>query len=271
MKTTSYPDPVRKLLSIGDARSMRKWPNCLKLGISEEHIPDLIRMLTDDDLNMADSKSSEVWAPLHAWRALGQLRAVEAIDVLIRQFQRIEEEDDDWVGEELPTVMAMIGPPAISALAAYLENDTPGLYAKICAAHSLANIGESSPEDRDEAVQILTALLGRCEQNDPTLNGFIIGYLMDLKAVESIRVIRKAFHRDSVDEMVVGDLEDVELELGLRQSRSTPTPLDPWIHEEDLQTSRSTWTVPAGRKIGRNDPCPCGSGKKYKKCCLGRE
>ena len=22
--------------------------------------------------------------------------------------------------------------------------------------------------------------------------------------------------------------------------------------------------------IGRNDPCPCGSGKKYKKCCLGR-
>jgi SEC-C motif len=21
--------------------------------------------------------------------------------------------------------------------------------------------------------------------------------------------------------------------------------------------------------VGRNDPCPCGSGKKYKKCCLG--
>ncbi len=25
--------------------------------------------------------------------------------------------------------------------------------------------------------------------------------------------------------------------------------------------------VRAGKKIGRNDPCPCGSGKKYKKCC----
>ena len=24
-------------------------------------------------------------------------------------------------------------------------------------------------------------------------------------------------------------------------------------------------------KIGRNEPCPCGSGKKYKKCCLGKE
>ena len=25
-----------------------------------------------------------------------------------------------------------------------------------------------------------------------------------------------------------------------------------------------------GRKIGRNDPCPCGSGRKYKKCCLDK-
>jgi hypothetical protein len=24
------------------------------------------------------------------------------------------------------------------------------------------------------------------------------------------------------------------------------------------------------KKVGRNDPCPCGSGKKYKHCCLGR-
>ena len=24
-------------------------------------------------------------------------------------------------------------------------------------------------------------------------------------------------------------------------------------------------------KVGRNDPCPCGSGKKYKKCCLAED
>jgi SWIM/SEC-C metal-binding protein len=31
-------------------------------------------------------------------------------------------------------------------------------------------------------------------------------------------------------------------------------------------------TIPAksAPKVGRNDPCPCGSGKKYKKCCLDR-
>lgn len=33
-----------------------------------------------------------------------------------------------------------------------------------------------------------------------------------------------------------------------------------------LEQKRSG-TVHVGKKIGRNDPCPCGSGKKYKQCC----
>ncbi|MCF8237763.1 MAG: SEC-C domain-containing protein [Saprospiraceae bacterium] len=28
--------------------------------------------------------------------------------------------------------------------------------------------------------------------------------------------------------------------------------------------------IKAEPKIGRNEPCPCGSGKKYKKCCLNK-
>ena len=38
------------------------------------------------------------------------------------------------------------------------------------------------------------------------------------------------------------------------------------------QEERARWTpvVRQGPKVGRNDPCPCGSGKKYKKCCLGK-
>ena len=30
----------------------------------------------------------------------------------------------------------------------------------------------------------------------------------------------------------------------------------------------SRWPVKAAPSVGRNDPCPCGSGNKYKKCCL---
>jgi preprotein translocase subunit SecA len=35
--------------------------------------------------------------------------------------------------------------------------------------------------------------------------------------------------------------------------------------------SRKAMPVRSGQKIGRNDPCPCGSGKKFKNCHLGRE
>ena len=34
---------------------------------------------------------------------------------------------------------------------------------------------------------------------------------------------------------------------------------------------KKTGTVIVGKKIGRNDPCPCGSGKKYKQCCLNKK
>ena len=43
------------------------------------------------------------------------------------------------------------------------------------------------------------------------------------------------------------DISEIELALTARQ----PTPASP--------------------KVGRNDPCPCGSGKKFKKCCDGRQ
>ena len=29
-------------------------------------------------------------------------------------------------------------------------------------------------------------------------------------------------------------------------------------------------TITKDKKVGRNEPCPCGSGKKYKKCCIGK-
>ena len=41
--------------------------------------------------------------------------------------------------------------------------------------------------------------------------------------------------------------------------------------EEELKAlykeQKESTTIRKEKKIGRNDPCPCGSGKKYKKCC----
>ena len=37
--------------------------------------------------------------------------------------------------------------------------------------------------------------------------------------------------------------------------------------KELFLTQRKSGTIVKEKKIGRNDPCPCGSGKKYKQCC----
>ena len=41
-------------------------------------------------------------------------------------------------------------------------------------------------------------------------------------------------------------------------------------HGEDGAAAAKT-PVRKNAKVGRNDPCPCGSGKKYKNCCLLKE
>ncbi|OZV12284.1 hypothetical protein CIW83_09295 [Tissierella sp. P1] len=44
------------------------------------------------------------------------------------------------------------------------------------------------------------------------------------------------------------------------------------MNEDKYKEHRGSWPVQCTlkydkRKIGRNESCPCGSGKKYKKCC----
>jgi len=48
-------------------------------------------------------------------------------------------------------------------------------------------------------------------------------------------------------------------------SRPLPTPQRAGAPQSG-QTATSATTEPQYPKVGRNDPCPCGSGKKYKKC-----
>lgn len=43
--------------------------------------------------------------------------------------------------------------------------------------------------------------------------------------------------------------------------------LTPEKRKELYKAQKVSGTVVKGQKVGRNDPCPCGSGKKYKKCC----
>jgi SEC-C motif domain protein len=42
-----------------------------------------------------------------------------------------------------------------------------------------------------------------------------------------------------------------------------------WIYSKALRLGPAPFKS-ATPKVGRNDPCPCGSGKKYKHCCMGK-
>lgn len=215
-----YSSPVSQLLTFGDCRGFREWPNYLDLGLGPEHADELIEMATDEELNWADPDDPGVWAPVHAWRALGQLRATAAIEPLLHLFHELE--DNDWASDELPVVYGMIGREAVPALSGYLENERYGLYPRITAAGGLKQIGLTDPSARVACVEALSRSLERFGENAPSLNGFLVGYLIDLQAVEAAPLMERAFAGGHVDVLVVGDWEDVQVDLGLKAARETP-------------------------------------------------
>ena len=167
-----------------------------------------------------------------------------------------------------------MGPAAIPHIAGLLTDRSNATFPVSTAIEGLKEIAERHPECRAECVGILARMLEWHAETARVINGFAVSALIDLAATEVIDTMREAFRRKSVDISIAGDEEDVEIALGLRDRRSTPTPLyqilpTGWLSQSDAdRILRDTHAVPRHSKVGRNDPCPCGSGRKYKKCCL---
>ncbi len=70
--------------------------------------------------------------------------------------------------------------------------------------------------------------------------------------------------RDSLGDRFEQRREKRRLDSLARQARSKDD-LD--AEEQLLANTEKVRPLAADTKPGRNDPCPCGSGKKYKKCC----
>lgn len=189
--------PVLEVLLGLDAPGEHPWPRYEDLGIAPEHIPELIRIATDAELLWAETDSPESWAPVHAWRALGQLRSEAAVAPLVQLLAAADA--DDWIIEELPEVFALIGRPAAGELANYLTGDSTGIFDRAVAAAGLKKIALRDPGYRTEGIETLRQVVGRYEVNPPVLNALIIGDLIDLKAVEAADVMKAAFEADRVD------------------------------------------------------------------------
>ena len=69
--------------------------------------------------------------------------------------------------------------------------------------------------------------------------------------------------------------EDTEVSLAFDKEKLYKNMVDAkadWLYDEETRKrlykeQKASGTIRKPKKIGRNDPCPCGSGKKYKHCC----
>src|SRR5689334_6320993 len=68
-----YSPPTSRLLTQGDPRVPGVDKRIRALGLRQQHLPELLRMARDRGLYAAAGDSTEVWAPLHALAALGEL------------------------------------------------------------------------------------------------------------------------------------------------------------------------------------------------------
>src|SRR5215211_5725507 len=84
--TAPYPPPVDALRTLGDPRNAGVAERRQALGLTQEHLPDLLRMARDRGLYTANGDTDEVWAPLHAFYALSDLDVSAVVPELIPLF-----------------------------------------------------------------------------------------------------------------------------------------------------------------------------------------
>lgn len=226
-----YQDPVAKLLTYGDCRELdhKHWDNYLELvGLSEANISDLIQLAIDRTFWDMDSDRVEVWAPVHAWRALAQLKAEEAIVPLLD----LLEADDDWVVEELPLVYAMIGPASIPPLANYLLDSSHKAFPRMTAGTALQEIGQAYPDHREQCLSPLVQQLEEFQDNAIELNDSLVYDLIKLQAVEAAPLLEQVFASEKITEFMVGTWANVQVDLGLKKKEDfSPAELTPKVPE----------------------------------------
>ncbi len=79
-----------------------------------------------------------------------------------------------------------------------------------------------------------------------------------------------ALHGSEENAPVLEQMSEDELEESIEKIKPAALALhDYWLSQQSDEEAAPTSTpIVTGPKVGRNDPCPCGSGKKYKNCCL---
>ncbi len=212
--------PIQALFQLGEIQQDSEWLDYTALGVTSDTAGDLLELIGNEQLHRADVDSDDVWVPQHAWRALGQVGDGHSIPRLLELLDDVLL-SDVWAAQELPLVMGMLGSGGLAALDEFLNDIAHSEGARIIAAEAMKCVAERDSAERDAVVARLSGYLAHADNEAPELNGIVVCCLLDLKAVESIDAIREVYENGAIDISYAGDMEDIEIDLGLREKRET--------------------------------------------------
>jgi hypothetical protein len=238
------------------------------LGYAREHAQDLLAEL-------------EYMAHLYALYLLAQFREPRAYPLIVEFFSLPGDVSLDLTGdvvtEDLDRMLASVCGGETGLIERLAENPYVNVYVRNAALRALVCLVAWGEQSREEVLAYYTTLFHGALIREPhhVWDG-LVSCCTDLYPAEVEEEIHHAFRHGLVDDSFI-DLAYIEQELArgkevvlaklharrYRPIHDTIAELEGWA---SLQPTRPTPQATT-RKVGRNDPCPCGSGKKYKKCC----
>jgi hypothetical protein len=272
----------------------------------DEFVPLLIAAV-EDAVGLAAESPDEIdeedCLPAIAIIQLAQFREVSAIEAVLKAFELPEESRYAIFGD----VLAMEGsrvlatlcsnePEALERCAKREAFDQTVRWAVFEALALQASWGIRRPE---AVVKFFSGLFdSNAFGEDVDSWTYLVSVCVEFGCQPFLDQIRALYDRGLVDTSIVGELEEVEAaasddpaKLRREYAESMP-PIDntaeeisawerfnleeEWADDDLLEADSYVPPKPmppavpirVEPKIGRNDPCPCGSGKKYKKCCM---
>lgn len=272
----------------------------------ESLIKDLELVLEDSINRYTFFSEEEGWDeekmsfPIHAIFLLGELEAEESINVLFKVLSQSEEYISFYFGGLLTDVLweptyKMVN-RNIDACKEFLTKPGIDTYTKALITDVFEQIVHHQPNRRNEIIACFRDVINFFLSSSRDANvidsefiGLFICNIMDFKGQELLPEIEQLYDKKYVSYGICGSFEDVkeDIEGSLRQN--TNRKYD-FLSMVERYNEITTWESPnddyssfynenytpvetftrSEPKIGRNDLCPCGSGKKYKKCCMNK-
>jgi len=267
----------------------------------EEVIPELLRTLEDTVDRAAEfGAQDDYMAHLYAMFLLAQFRETRAYPLVVRLASLPGDLLDslcfDFITEDLGQVLASVCGGELEGIQSIIENEDANEWARGSALNSLVTLVAAGQKSREEIVGYFTSLFrGKLVRRWSHVWDALVSHSCDLYPAELIGDIEQAYEEDLVDPRYIG-FDDVKRDLAAGKNQvlarlaadpnrrlidDTVAEMEWWNCFQDRGPSRTNigTQAPAAPpepmaqvkrstpKTGRNDPCPCGSGKKYKKCC----